>query len=282
MCCILLSEKTWCRCLFRIPGSRLQLGPPQDSGCSHRSGFGWQRFSGLLVPGTPLLWSPAAARCPGMWPRAPLGMLIREEAPDRCPAPAPAALWGEWDKYDSTPFPSEIYLTTRSSIAVIRKYGWWLQHSLFHNKRKKRLWPHLSLKDSIFPTMGVGLNWHGEAFEACYFSDLLRCPHGSGQPAVPDVLASNWAPQEHHLKDRKETRSKRKPAAHSQPEFLALAVRGAAEVQRLILEWIWSDQKLSWVTCIARGMIAFLWPVLLAATLTRELASQGHQKWTLI
>lgn len=84
----------------------------------------------------------------------------------------------------------------------------------------------------------MGLNQHSEVFEALSSSDSLRCLHGSGQPAVPDVLASDQAPREHHLKDRKETRSKRKPVTYFQPELLALAVRGAAEVQKLILEQI--------------------------------------------
>lgn len=45
-------------------------------------------------------------------------------------------------------------------------------------------------------------------------------------------------PQEHHVKDRKEIQLKRKPVAQSQPEFLALAVGGPEEVERLILEKI--------------------------------------------
>lgn len=67
----------------------------------------------------------------------------------------------QYNKCDSTSFPSERHLTTQFGIAVIRKYEWWMQHSLFHNQRKKQHWPCLWLKDNIFPASGCGvkLTW---------------------------------------------------------------------------------------------------------------------------
>lgn len=70
------------------------------------------------------------------------------------------------DKCDSTSFPSERYLSTELGIAVIRKYKRGMQHSLFHNQRKKHHW----LKDNIFPASGSGVKLtRGSSWSPFYF-----------------------------------------------------------------------------------------------------------------
>lgn len=96
------------------------------------------------------------------------------------------------DECDSTSFPSERYLARKFSFAVIRKFEWWMQHSLFHNQRKKHHWPCLWLKDIIFPAWwGVKLTW-GSSWSPFYFW-LNKVSAWSAQPAVLDVIASDQA-----------------------------------------------------------------------------------------
>lgn len=114
-----------------------------------KDGFGWCRLRGLPQDATQSLL---------VW--------------EGCSALAPATPLGERDKRGCS-----LIFPTHPGIVVIRKYGWWLRHCVFHNQGEMSLPPSLTKGQRISHSWKWGRT--NTAFEAIFILTSVGVGEGS-------------------------------------------------------------------------------------------------------